>query len=329
MININDINKISDYLSSIFFYGFSRRYSNISIEERLLSSDIIKDLESGDTDFLYNQNIENIIQQIYEVNEEIDTLSTNAVSLWLGEAYTKLFFTFSKSFSYIFLYFPLETAINAFELYHEMGFSQVFDYFLDLTKSKTILSTLLKKRDISARELSILTSIKYNTIIGYTRNDENIYNAKYENIYLISYVLKVNPNIFLRRINLFTIGFFGSSDNKDYYFHYSLFVASFFDRTIKDSSNLNYVEIKDDHEINQVINSYQLDKKTLLIYTSKNINEKEVEIKNDCLEKVIIINKSIYLSFTKDKTYRREISTILYEAATNIAKNMANIDIVF
>ncbi len=279
MINVNDLSKISSLLSSLFFYGFSSGYSSKTIEEKILKSEFINKLEKGDASYLYRGNLESIVGDIFKVSMPNDeTIKTNPLSLWLGEIYTRLFFTFNKSFSFIFLYLPLSEATKIYPLYHEMDFSQLIDYFAKLSKQETLMTLLLKKYKMSARELSILTGVNYNTIVSYTRDNDVIYNAKFDSIFKISEILGVNINIFAKSINNFTSsGMFDfDKTNQKYRSYLGLFFASYFSSEI---ANRKY-------EYNEKENIFVFNEKVIkVLWTSisssrGNLNKENHEIEN-------------------------------------------------
>lgn len=279
MINVNDLSKISSLLSSLFFYGFSSGYSPKEIEEKILKSEFIVELEKGDASYLYRCNLESIVGDIFKVsipNDEI--IKTNPLSLWFGEIYTRLFFTFNKSFSFIFLYLPISEAEKIYPLYHEMDFSQVIDYFAKLIKQETIMTLLLKKHKLSARELSILTGINYNTIVSYARDNDVIYNAKFDSIFKISQILDVNINIFAKSINNFTSSGMYDFDktNQKYRSYLGLMFASYFSSEVASRK----------YEYNEKENIFVFNEKVIkVLWTSissgrENSNKENYEIEN-------------------------------------------------
>ena len=240
MINSNDINNISSLLSKIIFYGFSNCYSELAIEEKIISNSFINNLENGDSSFLINYTDEQIIGSIFNriINLDSSLISTNTLSLWLGDIYTELFFHFNKSFSFIFLYLPIKKGIDLFPIYHEMDINQVFSYFEKIIKKHNILSLLLKKKSITIGELSILSNINYNTLVSYTRNNEFIYNAKFDSVFKIAHILNVNINIFAKEINNYTNSFIFDLEDKPPLFllYFALHLSSYYDKDLRDNS---------------------------------------------------------------------------------------------
>lgn len=360
MINVNDLSKISSLLSSLFFYGFSSGYSSKTIEEKILKSEFIVELEKGDAFYLYRGNLESIVGDIFKVsipNDEI--IKTNPLSLWFGEVYTRLFFAFNKSFSFIFLYLPLLEAEKIYPLYHEMDFFQVIDYFVKLTKQETLMTLLLKKHKLSARELSILTGVNYNTIVSYTRDNDVIYNAKFDSIFKISQILDVNINIFAKSINNFTSSGMYDFDktNQKYRSYLGLMFASYFSSEVASRKyeyneqenifvfNEKVIKVlwtsisssrensnKENYEIENLVGEYSktipLEKRKDHILIIFEYNQISLDPKPYLyltrkygFEKIFIINSENVLC-VDDKCFARNILETLNNAAINNAKRM-------
>lgn len=360
MINVNDLYEISSLLSDIFFYGLAYDYSSSSIEERIVKSEIAKCLEEGDSSLLFQKNPEEIVQDVYRLPEEVLFVAeSNSLGEWLGEMYTKLFFKKNKSFSYLFLYLPLEEAINLFDLYHEMDGNQLLKRFEELEKKNTILSLLLKKKRIKIRELSALTNINVDTIISYTRSNSHIYNAKYQNIYSISSVLKINPNIFVERINNYTNSEMYSFDKTSplYRLYLAYFLASYFDGDIAktkyqlvDNTLVSKNDVlavvwtepiggplhstnKNDEVLkaaNEYKNSHKDISNTVLVIFEFNQISDEIDyylpLKEYGFKKVLIINQMYFFSISSDRHLRREITDTINEASIRNAKEKVNGD---
>ena len=358
MISANDIYNISTLLSGMFFYGLANDYSSSSIEERISHSQVISDLENGDSSFLHHKQSDEIVKTIYHLPEDTYILAeTNVLSLWLGEIYTKLFFIKNKSFSYLFLYLPLDRAIWAFDIYHEMDFNQLLNLFNDFEKKNTILSLLLKKRNIKIRELSALTRININTIVSYTRSNENIYAAKYQAIYDISSVLRVNPNIFIRRINNYTNSemYIFDKTNPIYRLYLAYYLACYFD---SDIASAKYEQLEDNKLVNEnsifiaiwtdpakeglytpnknediirLVMDYQtnhqdINKTILVVFEFNQTSDKldyYLKLKEQGFYKIIIINQLYYFMISESKQYRKEILDFVNQICIKNAKEKA------
>lgn len=235
MIDVNDINKLSQILSSVFYYGLSHDYSLIALEDIIINNQYIALLEKNKSDFLINESLDEIVESFFKTKPtEKDLTETNSLSLWLGDIYQKIFFYFNKSFSFIFLYLPIKKAIELFSLYHEMDISQLLNYFEKEINSHSVMSLLLGKKEITALKLSALSGINYNTIVSYTRSNDYLYNAKFESLYKISVLLDVNINLFAKNIYNFTISEMYRFDKENYLFrsYLGLFIASYYSSDI-------------------------------------------------------------------------------------------------
>ena len=273
MIKINDINKLSNLLSIILYYGFKNNYSYGVIERRIVKSSFIRCLENNDESFLYQYDELDILKMIYS-NDLIDNFNiyeTNAISLYLGEMYIKLFYRFHKSFEYIFLYMGLDKATKGFEVYHTMDDSEFYSYFNKECHKESILKMLLNKNQLSLVELSILTGIKIKTLENYSYLNEYIYNGKMEHIYKISNILDVNVSIFMRNIDNYidTSSYDFDKYNVNYRLYYALNILSYFYKHIRNDNyvlsnsslvgthhSINVIFIKDDIDIKDEIKKY-------------------------------------------------------------------------
>ena len=192
-------------MANIISYGLVKEYSLEVIEDRISFSDMFRRLENSDSSFLNERTMHQEIGLIYSRDIDVDLYENKtSIAYWLGEAYIRLFFKFHKSIFYIFLYFPLEDMINAYHLYHEMDWSELYSFFKEKTESKTLLTMLIKKRGLSVNKLSTLTGISINTIQYYCSNDNHLFEAKYAYIDQIALALKVNSNLFLKEIHNYT-----------------------------------------------------------------------------------------------------------------------------
>lgn len=351
MISINDVENISNILSMTFFYGFSHNYSENTIEECIINNHFYQQLENGDSSFLINYTDEDILGSVYErrINDK-ELLETNTLSFWLGDVYSKIFLRFNKSFSFIFLYLPLAKAIELFPIYHEMDFSQTLNYFEELTTRNSILSLLLKKRNISISELSLLSDINYNTIVSYTRNNEFVYNAKFDSIFRISQILDVNINIFAKNINNYVDTSIFDLEDKDptYRLYLALFIASYFDKsiipndfiyqkgTLYDGEHLFIVKInksKDKDSIYKIIKEYVDEEKdvsdTIITIFDTNNDDKDTSILKPLLDfgydKVIVINNYYFFEISKEKLIVKEMNYLLNNGLNSVLKRKLGI----
>lgn len=234
-------------MSNIISYGLLKHYSRDAIEDRISFSDMFRRLENSDSSFLNERTMHQEIGLIYSRDVDVNLFDNkSSISYWLGEAYIRLFFRFHKSIYYIFLYLPLEEMVTAYRVYHEMDWSELYSFFQEKIESKTLLNTLIKKRDLSVNKVSSLTGISSNTIQYYCLDDNHLYEAKYTYIYQLAICLKVNSNVFAKEIhNYINSGQYHYDKTNPLYRSYlGLNYASYYSLDIKKG---NYVLDKDNY----------------------------------------------------------------------------------
>lgn len=117
-------------------------------------------------------------------------------SYWCGTAYHYLLEKTRKSLSYLLLKLPLDRLIDMYGTYHEMDYSSLLERFHEIEKEKTILRLLCDSKKISIPHLSEETSIKLDTLNKYSKNDEYLYAASFQNISRIQKFFSVPFSLF-------------------------------------------------------------------------------------------------------------------------------------
>ena len=347
MINYSNLYKLYDLLGEIIFYGFHNDFSSEYIEESVSSSIIFRDyLDKSNDSFINTLSQRDIFLGTYsiEIIEE-DLHQLNTICMWLGEAYLRLYFKYHKSMQFIFLYFPLDKMSYMFGVYHEMDWTQLYQYFEEEIEKKSILSLLLKKRGITSRELSVLTGIKYQTIKNYSRSNSNVYSASFSNVSKIAYVLNVNSIIFVNEINNCVDASYLDLAIKNIKFlsYYASVIISYFDKEVSEAciydDNLETVRI-DNHflkvlvsssidatSINNEIKEYQdkgsidFSKTFLVIYIDNDIEN--IVIRNNKFKKVFVLTPQLLFICGNGANKKMMIPSMLHEAAIRLSKNNA------
>ena len=280
MINVNVIPTLYRYFASILEYGFENHYSFESIEDFISFSDMFKCLENSDASFIYHRTLVEEMESVYSIQIQSEMISfPNSKSLWLGEAYVRLFFKFHKPIYYIFLYVPLVEMLNYYSSYHEMDWNQLYDLFFEKMNDCPLLKKLIEKNNLSINKLSQLTNISSNTIKWYYLSDENLYKASYANIYSISIALKVNSNIFVKEIDNYTNSeeYDFDKTNLKYRSYYGLYIASYFSKDINDRKYL-YNENDNLFYSHKNILKVLWTKSSLLADSSNAVNQELIEV---------------------------------------------------
>lgn len=201
MIQYTNRDDLEILFAKIFDYGFKHDYHPKAIEQRIVDSFFVDKLENNDDSFLDKYTIDQLLKMTFSLKDDDDIeMGYSTLSLWIAMTYIDLFFEFRKSFSYLFLYFPLEDAVYRFDVYHEMDVTQILKYFVDRTNESTLFSKILKEKKITTKQMSILTDISIDTLNGYSKSDNIFYGANFEYMMLISQILNVKPNLFLKNV---------------------------------------------------------------------------------------------------------------------------------
>ena len=171
MIQANKIYRLYDILSYLIFYGINNKYPFLIIEEKLCKSEFIKSLENNNASiYLYRQNLQHVFKDVYGEDITInDITKTNPISMWVSEAYIRLFYKFHKTFHYLFLVIHLDKAISLFSVYHEMDYEQLYELFIKLQNNFKLLNALIDEKNITIRQLSLLSSISEHTLYNYSK----------------------------------------------------------------------------------------------------------------------------------------------------------------
>lgn len=322
MITYYDKVDLYDYFSYVFGYGVMNRYSYTYIQDRLVNSKYIKELENKNScTFLYETKIADVIKDIYELNyEPEDVLKIDVDITWISEAYFRLFYKYNKSFSYIFLYIPVYKMLDLFTIYHEMDWTQLYSYFEYVVKSKSLLKKILESNRLSINKLSQLTGISPNTLISY-QNDNRLKEAKFEYIYKLSNALELDINIFVDKLNNNLTERHEHNKNLELDYLIATYIISYHKNEIAKrkyvfSKNLGYMVDEKGHNL-------------ILFTTSNNrvensenvINEEAISIIEKCNERIAIEDRNKYVivimehnMISKDPKLYKSWSSYGYEA---------------
>ncbi|MFA5282954.1 MAG: hypothetical protein WC366_00270 [Bacilli bacterium] len=122
-------------------------------------------------------------------------------SYWCGTAYYYLLERTHKSLSYLLLKLPLDRLIGMYGTYHEMDYSSLFIRFNEIEMEKTILRLLCDSKRVSIPYLSKEISINVSTLNKYSKNDEFLYAASFQNVNLIQKYFAVPFSLFEKQLS--------------------------------------------------------------------------------------------------------------------------------
>lgn len=291
MIKIFYKNDIINRLSAIITFGVSRGYSYTYIEEMVISSNFIIDLENN----YYNSSlsIENVVEDTYKtkLSQKADI---SFKGLFIGESYIKLFFELNKSFEYLFLYWPLSFFIDKYDVFHEMDFTNLKKDFIEFSKKSPLLKKLCQKKNIKFIEVSKLTGIKLNTIHKYASNDDHLYSSSYQVIYKLSRLFNVKDNLFIKRISVYYDQSIYFSDETNIHLtnYLGMLFASYFDSRIDDEY---FIYRKEQNKFYSLKDYLEL---TIFVKNKNDINFEWLNSHCDSHSYIVIFSKD---SFDEDK----------------------------
>ena len=193
-----DIEKIKYIFPRLFVLAVKNQMHLRAFTCALEKSEFIQKVEADEYDDYFNKSILEIFENITS-----NTLSEDGSYGIYNDAYCsavsyfELHLRTGKSFSYIFLKFPLEKMMDAYPVYHEMDFSSLYEYFQDLEKERTILRALCQDYHSSLAKISKATGISINTLMKYNASDSALYKASFQNIIKIAKYFDVPVSLFI------------------------------------------------------------------------------------------------------------------------------------
>lgn len=277
MIEFQNFSEIKNRFASLISkLHFSSSLSLDHINHFMIYSDFINLFEKNNINFFINTQLKDLAKKYFNVNFIFEDNTTNPV-YWAGLQYISISFNYLIPLRQLFAICPLPTMVSYFPVYHEMN-------NLELTKkiineeyiNNNILRKLRKDKNYTIKELAVLTNIATDTIKGYERTNEAIYNASLNNIIKIANALNVSLDLFYRKSLFIPLS---KSIFKDLDFN------DIFINNIKE-----YYKITNDFNISFNVND---EKKNVLIINENNIlyvNNKKIVIEDHIFIKLFKIS---------------------------------------
>ena len=191
---IDDVEKT---FSRLFVLAVHQSMNLSSFTFLFSTSNYVNKLEEGDIDAICNISIEKAYFDVTNETIKDDSYGIYNDAYWSGYSYFELFLQTHKPFSYLFLKLPLEKMLDIYEIFHEMDFTSLLEYFKKRETESTILGTLCKKKKCSLTKLKEATGISINTLSKYRSSDEILYKASFQNIYKIAKYFEVPISLFV------------------------------------------------------------------------------------------------------------------------------------
>lgn len=224
------------------------------ITDRLIEDDFLDSFERNDLSIFCDKSYEAITFDLFK-KEVVYSQDIDPVIFWCGRQYMNLFLNRLIPLKQLFILCPLKQMEKYYEIYHEQSESKFIDVFMNKEYKNSILKKLRNKRNLSIRELSILTGISVNTL-KYYENNINLYKASFDNINRILEVLEYSDSL-VKKKTAFIPSFISLLEDKQLKQSFDKYIQTFYNTT--DKIIFEY-------------NSYWLDSKRKKLISSKVID---------------------------------------------------------
>ena len=185
--------KFSDYLNKLYT---NNKLSVDSISNTIIENDLFDFLEENKTREFLSCSYEEFVYKLYKTNSIYVNNSQISELIWASKMYLTLSLNLNIPLKTIVLLCPLKQMLELFEVNHETNDIQTIDYFKTNVLNNSILKALRKLRNVTVRQLSVMTGININTLNAYEKNNTNLYNASFSNIQLMMQALNVSCSFF-------------------------------------------------------------------------------------------------------------------------------------
>lgn len=200
-MNNYDLDKVKDIFSRLFVLAIKVEMNLYSFTSLLERSIFIRYIEENKYNDYFNNSVDDIFFNITGLHSFIDSYGIFNDAYWSGKMYFDLFLNLKKSFSYLFLKLPLIKMLDLYNVYHEMDFSSLVDFFMEKGKEKTILKLLCINKHSTLTIVSSNTKIPLNTLKKYSLSDDILYKGSFQNIMKIKKYFDVPTSLFLETID--------------------------------------------------------------------------------------------------------------------------------
>ena len=200
-MNNYDIDKVKYIFARLFVVAVQNMTNLNAFTRALEKNEFVQKIEANKYDDYFNKSILEMFESITSNTiREDDSFGIYNDAYWSGVSYFDLHLKTNKPFSYIFLKLPFEKMLDIYDVYHEMDFSSLYEYFQKLEQEKTILRLLCEQSHKSLSKISKATSISINTLSKYNASDEALYKASFQNIIKIANYFDVPISLFIEKL---------------------------------------------------------------------------------------------------------------------------------
>lgn len=181
-IEISELKKKFGNLLSLLFFDNHIREENIS--EALINSSLLDLLEDNKLNDFMSLSIEKMANTLFPGLQLIRSESNYVDEFyWSGIQYMNIFLNYRIPLKTIILLCPVQDMVKKYDIFHEMNEIELCKSFLENEyKNKSILKEFRKKRNVSARQLSMLCNVSEISIKHIESDNNYFYNASSTNV---------------------------------------------------------------------------------------------------------------------------------------------------
>lgn len=254
--------KFSDYLNKLYT---NNKLSVDSISNTIIENNLFDFLEENKTREFLSCSYEEFVYKLYKINSIYVNNSQISELIWASKMYLTLSLNLNIPLKTIVLLCPLKQMLELFEVNHETNDIQTIDYFKTNVLNKSILKALRKLRNVTVRQLSIMTGININTLNAYEKNNTNLYNASFSNIQLMIQALNVSCSFFKKESSFIPFNYL-LLENKQIQAHMLNFFNDYYKKEVSIKSIEPIIELNDKNK------TIYVDEKLLSIAYKQAIN---------------------------------------------------------
>lgn len=260
IIDLKD--RFSDYINKLYT---NNNISIFSISNTIIENDLFDFLEENKVKEFLSCSYEEFVYKLYKTNSIYTTNAQVSELIWASKMYITISLNLNIPLKTIVLLCPLKQMLELFEVNHEMNDTQTIDYFKNNILTTNILKALRKLRNITVRQLSVMTGINTNTLNAYEKDNSYLYNATYSNIKLIKEALNVSYSFFKKESSFIPFNYL-LLENKQI----QTYMLKFFNNYYK--KELSIVSMTPIIKLNYKNKTYFIDDELLSIAYKKAIN---------------------------------------------------------
>ena len=268
--------KFATFLSQSYYSGFLTLQQ---INEAMIFDKRMNFLEDENIEWFMNTQIDSLESDLFGIDLFFVTNDTNPV-YWAGLQYISISLNGNIPLNQLFLLCPLDEMVSHYNIYHEMNTILLYEEFISNEYQRSIVKRVREERNLTVKELSLLTNISINTLKYYEKSNKNLFNSTMNNISSLAFSLKVDISLLKQESNFIPLSLFLCND-KDFLNNLSIDLSKLL--------NLDSISIK------QIINKDEINMEPNTLYIGSinviSINQKKYYI--DDLKLISIIKNSI------------------------------------